>query len=233
MIKEAGTESCLPVKILFQTKTAARVCRTGGKAFCQWPEFRRHAAERFGTDGCPVAVSIKKGGIMKGYKEIPADRMPGNVIEMIGRQWMLVTAGSGEQCNTMTASWGGIGVIWGQPAATVYIRPQRYTREFVDAEPRLTLSFMGEEYRRALAYCGAHSGRTEEKIARAGLTVEYTPVGTPCIGGAEIVLECRKMYRDRFGPAEFLEKELIDAWYPEKDFHYLYICAIEKVYVRE
>ena len=108
---------------------------------------------------------------MKGYKEIPADRMPGNVIEMIGRQWMLVTAGSGEQCNTMTASWGGIGVIWGQPAATVYIRPQRYTREFVDAEPRLTLSFMGEEYRRALAYCGAHSGRTEEKIARAGLTV--------------------------------------------------------------
>lgn len=95
---------------------------------------------------------------MKGYKEIPADRMPGNVIEMIGRQWMLVTAGSGEQCNTMTASWGGIGVIWGQPAATVYIRPQRYTREFVDAEPRLTLSFMGEEYRRALAYCGAHRG---------------------------------------------------------------------------
>ena len=80
---------------------------------------------------------------------------------------------------------------------------------------------------------GAHSGRTEEKIARAGLTVEYTPAGTPCIGGAEIVLECRKMYRDRFGPAEFLEKELIDAWYPEKDFHYLYICAIEKVYVRE
>lgn len=103
----------------------------------------------------------------------------------------------------------------------------------MDAEPRLTLSFMGEEYRRALAYCGAHSGRTEEKIARAGLTVEHTPAGTPCIGGAEIVLECRKMYRDRFGPAEFLEKELIDAWYPEKDFHYLYICAIEKVYVRE
>ncbi|MFR7707963.1 MAG: flavin reductase [Alistipes inops] len=139
---------------------------------------------------------------MKGYKEIPADRMPGNVIEMIGRQWMLVTAGSGEQCNTMTASWGGIGVIWGQPAATVYIRPQRYTREFVDAEPRLTLSFMG----RSTAgrwLTAAHSGRTEEKIARAGLTVEHTPAGTPCIGGAEIVLECRKMYRDRFDPRNF------------------------------
>lgn len=169
---------------------------------------------------------------MKGYKEIPAEEMPGNVIEMIGRQWMLVTAG-GARCNTMTASWGGMGVIWGCPAATVYIRPQRYTRELVDAEERLTLSFMGEEYRRAVAYCGSHSGRDGDKIAAAGLTAERTPAGTPYIGGAGVVLECRKMYRDRLGPAEFLEKELIDAWYPEKDFHYVYICAIEKVYIKE
>ena len=170
---------------------------------------------------------------MKGYKEVPAEKMPGHVIEMIGRQWMLVTAGDGEKCNTMTASWGGIGFIWGRPAATVYIRPQRYTREFVDAEQRLTLSFMDERYRKALAYCGAHSGRTEDKIAAAGLTVARTPDGTPCIGDAALVLECRKMYRDRFGPAEFLDNGLVDEWYPEKDFHYVYICAIEKVYVRE
>ena len=81
--------------------------------------------------------------------------------------------------------------------------------------------------------CHSWGRSTAGRWLTAGRTVEYTPAGTPCIGGAEIVLECRKMYRDRFGPAEFLEKELIDAWYPEKDFHYLYICAIEKVYVRE
>ena len=55
-----------------------------------------------------------------------------NVFSLIGEQWMLITAGTAERCNTMTASWGGLGVLWGEPVATVYIRPQRYTREFVE-----------------------------------------------------------------------------------------------------
>ena len=71
---------------------------------------------------------------------------------------------------------------YGEPrAATVYIRPQRYTREFIDARERLTLSFMGEEFRQALTYCGSHSGRNEDKIANAGLSVGLTPEGTPFI----------------------------------------------------
>ena len=74
-----------------------------------------------------------------------------NVFSMIGEQWMLVTAGTAERCNTMTASWGGLGVLWGKPVATVYIRPQRYTLEFVEREDCFTLSFFGEEYRDALA----------------------------------------------------------------------------------
>lgn len=170
---------------------------------------------------------------MKGYREIQPEELEGNVIRMIARQWMLVTAGSGENCNAMTASWGGIGFIWGHPAATVYIRPQRYTKELVDANDTLSLSFMGEGYRSALAYCGSHSGRTENKIANAGLRTDFTPSGTPFIGDAEVVLECRKMYRDKFGPAEFIDKGIIDEWYPESDLHYIYICAIEKVFVKE
>ena len=68
-----------------------------------------------------------------------------NVFSLIGDKWMLITAGNGEQCNTMTASWGGLGVIWGAPAAICYIRPQRYTKEFVDREGYFTLTFFGEE----------------------------------------------------------------------------------------
>lgn len=169
---------------------------------------------------------------MKGYREIAPQEMGGNVIEMIGRQWMLVTAGNEGNINTMTASWGGIGFIWGRPAATVYIRPQRYTKELVDANERMSLSFMGEKYRSALAYCGSHSGRAENKISNAGLQTCFTPAGTPFIGDAAVVIECRKMYRDKLGPAEFIEKGLIDEWYPENDFHYIYICAIEKVFIK-
>lgn len=170
---------------------------------------------------------------MKGYKEIPAESLGGNVIEMFNRQWMLITACNGEKCNTMTASWGAIGFIWGKPAATIYIRPQRYTKEIVDATGRLSLSFMGEEYRQALAYCGSHSGRNEDKFENAGLSVSRTLSGTPYIEGAQVVLECRKMYRDKFGPAEFIDDRIIDEWYPERDLHYFYICEIEKVYVKE
>lgn len=170
---------------------------------------------------------------MKGYREIPVGQLDGNIIEMLNKQWMLITACHEGKCNTMTASWGGVGVIWGKPAATVYIRPQRYTKEVVDASERLSLSFMGEKYHEALLYCGSHSGRMEDKIANAGLKQGETLSGTPYIDDAEVVLECRKMYRDKFGPAEFIDKNMIAEWYPEKDFHYFYICEIEKVYVKE
>ena len=88
------------------------------------------------------------------FTRIDPKALEGNVFSMIGEQWMLITAGTKEKCNTMTASWGGLGVLWGKPAATVYIRPQRYTREFVENGGYFTLAFFGPEYRQALNLCG-------------------------------------------------------------------------------
>ena len=76
------------------------------------------------------------------------------------------TAGNGDSCNTMTASWGGVGIMWGKPVATVYIRPQRYTKEFIDKNGYFTLSFLPEEYRRSLNICGSVSGRNVEENGR-------------------------------------------------------------------
>ena len=77
---------------------------------------------------------------MENFKQIDPAEITDNFIRAIGREWMLVTAGNRESCNTMTASWGLIGFIWGRPVAQFVIRPQRYTREFVDREERATLS---------------------------------------------------------------------------------------------
>lgn len=74
-------------------------------------------------------------------RRIDPKNLDKNVFTAIGEQWMLITAGTPEKCNTMTASWGGLGVIWNAPAATCYIRPQRYTKEFVDREDFFTLAF--------------------------------------------------------------------------------------------
>ena len=93
------------------------------------------------------------------YKEIKAQDLSGNTFQMIGSDWMLVTAADGERFNTMAASWGGMGILWNKPVAFVFIRPQRYTYEFTEKSDTLTLSFFGGKEREALTVCGRKSGR--------------------------------------------------------------------------
>lgn len=168
---------------------------------------------------------------MKNFTQTAPEKITDNFIRAIGSDWMLITAGDAAQCNTMTASWGFVGQIWGKPAAMVVIRPSRYTKQFVDAHERLTLSFFGEPYRKALQYSGTHSGRDGDKIAQAGLTVALTDKGTPALAEARLVLECRKMYVDELREEHFLERKPVEQWYPLRDFHTFYILEIEAAYI--
>ena len=162
------------------------------------------------------------------FKEMDVTELIMNPFTKISRQWMLITAGDENKANTMTASWGSVGFIWNKNAITMYIRPQRYTKEFVDAKDTLTVSFLPEQYREALNLCGKISGRDEDKITKAGLTLAYEN-GTPYFEEAELVLVCRKMYVQEMKP-ECLEDSSFDAaYYPNKDYHYLYIAEIQKV----
>ncbi|WP_297242000.1 flavin reductase family protein [uncultured Flavonifractor sp.] len=162
------------------------------------------------------------------FEQIDPKSLEQNVFSLIGDQWMLITAGTGEKCNTMTASWGGLGVLWGKPVATVYIRPQRYTLEFVEREEKFTLAFFGEEYRKALALCGSKSGRDIDKVKECGFTVE-TADGAPYFAEADLVLVCRKAYWQDMDPTHFLDGEIDGKWYPEKDYHRIFIGEIETV----
>lgn len=166
------------------------------------------------------------------FREVKAEELTMNPFTKIGKEWLLITAGNEEKCNTMTASWGAMGVMWGKNAATVYIRPQRYTKEFVDREDTFTISVLGEEHRKALSYCGSVSGKGIDKIKEAGLTPYFTD-GTAAIGEADMIMVCRKLYHDTIKPECFDEKEQDARWYPEKDYHVMYIAEIVKVLVKE
>ena len=170
---------------------------------------------------------------MNDFKEINPAEINDNVIKLIGSDWMLITAGDHVRQNCMTASWGGIGVMWNYPVAVAVIRPQRFTYEFTEREDKLTLSFLGEEYRKALSYCGTHSGRDEDKIANAGLSVAFTESDTPAIAQARLVLECKKLYVSDIKAENFLDQTIIERWYPEKDFHRAYVLQILKAYIKE
>lgn len=109
-------------------------------------------------------------------KEVSYKDLKFNPFRLIGDEWMLVTAGNEKDgCNTMTASWGGIGCLWGHndPVATIYLRPSRYTKEFVDKEDHFTLCVMDKSFKKQMAYIGSVSGRDEDKIAKTGLTPVY------------------------------------------------------------
>lgn len=167
------------------------------------------------------------------FQEIQATELNLNPFTKIGSQWMLVTAGDETKFNTMTASWGGMGVLWGKNVVTTYIRPQRYTKEFIDAKDTFSLSFYGPEYKKALNLCGSISGRDcPDKVAQAGLT-PYFVDGVPAFEEAEMILVCKKLYQDAMPPENFIEKENDEKWYPDKDYHIMYISEIVKVLVKE
>ena len=165
------------------------------------------------------------------YKEITPQELNENACKLIGDDWMLITAGTREKINTMTAAWGGLGVMWGKPVAITVIRPQRYTKEFVDAQDTMSLTFYKADMKNALAYLGKVSGRDEDKIGKANLTVKYEN-DTPYFEEADIVLIVRKLYEDGIKPEGFLDQQIDSKWYPDKDYHTMYICEIEKVMVR-
>jgi flavin reductase (DIM6/NTAB) family NADH-FMN oxidoreductase RutF len=162
------------------------------------------------------------------FKTIEPKEITRNPFTLIGDDWMLVTAEKDGKANTMTASWGGVGILWGKTVATIYIRPQRYTKEFLEASDHFTLSVLGAEHKKTLGYLGSVSGRDEDKIAKSGLTLAHED-GSPYFEEAELVLVCRKLYKQDQTPESFLDKECLEKWYAAKDYHTMYIAEIEKV----
>ena len=112
---------------------------------------------------------------MTKFQKITPEEITRNPFTLIGKDWLLVTAEKDGRANTMTASWGGLGVLWGKPVAFIFIRPQRYTKEFLEAGDRFSLSILDETHRRTLSYLGSVSGRDEDKIKKSGLTLAHEP----------------------------------------------------------
>ena len=153
-----------------------------------------------------------------------------NAFELIDREWMLISAGSLEHHNTMTASWGGLGILWDKPVAFIFIRPQRHTLQFVEAYDTFTLSFFGQGYRHALNLCGTVSGRDCNKIAEAGLT-PVSHGSSIAFAQARMVMECKKLYAQNIDSTCFVDKALIQKVYPTSDFHRMFIGEISAVHI--
>ena len=99
---------------------------------------------------------------------------------------------------------GGLGVLWDKHVAFCFVRPSRYTFEFMEDNRSFSLSFFSEDYRRVLEYCGSHSGRHVNKIERSGITPVEGSIGDVYFDEARLVIECRKLYAQDIDPSAFL-----------------------------
>jgi flavin reductase (DIM6/NTAB) family NADH-FMN oxidoreductase RutF len=152
-----------------------------------------------------------------------------SVFQLIGKEWMLITAGSMDSFNTMTANWGGLGVLWHKNVCFTFIRPTRYTFEFTEKSDFFTLSFFDEKYKGALDFCGKYSGRDVNKIEKCGFTPIQISDEIISFEEAKLIITCKKLYHQDLDPINFKDPG-IDKNYPLKDYHRMYIGEIIKAY---
>lgn len=171
------------------------------------------------------------------YDCIEATDLSDNVIDLIGQQWMLVTAGNKSSYNTMTASWGAVGYVWNKPSTFITVRDSRYTYQFLQREESFTLSFFTEDYRGALRICGTKSGRDADKVTQAGLTPVETPAGLMSFKEARMIIECRKMFVQEMDYAHltppYKEKIMEESYNNEPSKHQLFISEITNIWIKK
>ncbi|MCD8028491.1 MAG: flavin reductase family protein [Erysipelotrichaceae bacterium] len=164
------------------------------------------------------------------FKKMDIKDLEMNPFTAIGNDWMLISAGNAEKVNTMTASWGGVGHLWNENVVTAYIRPQRYTKEFVDREDCFSLSFFDGK-KKELGVLGTVSGRDTDKIKDVDFHVTFID-GVPTFDEAKLVFILEKLYADTIKEECFLNKDVDNKNYPDKDYHTIYIAKIKGVYVK-
>lgn len=166
---------------------------------------------------------------MSELKEIKIQDFQVNPFEMISKDWMLITAEKNGKVNTMTASWGGLGVMWNYNVAFIFVRQSRYTKEFIDQADSFSLTFYDtDKYRKMMAYLGNVSGRDEDKISKSGLTIAHEK-GIPYFEEANTVILCKKLSRHFLSNEGFLKDTINPQWYSDNDYHDMYIGEVVNI----
>jgi flavin reductase (DIM6/NTAB) family NADH-FMN oxidoreductase RutF len=160
------------------------------------------------------------------FVEIAPTALGDSVFQVIGRDAMLITAGTPASFNTMTASWGGWGHLWNRDVTFSFVRPQRHTFDFMELAAYYSLCFFDTEHQAALDFCGSHSGRDVDKIAATGLTPVFDATGAIYFAEARLALVCRKLYVQNLTADSFVERGIIGEAYAKADFHRMYVGEI-------
>ncbi|GHT70684.1 hypothetical protein FACS1894174_08380 [Bacteroidia bacterium] len=184
-----------------------------------------------GTVSKQETAATTNGTVPQGFRKLDPKQIPGNIIKMLTDDWMLITAGNDTKFNMMTASWGGLGTLYGKPVTFCFINPARFTYQLMESGDTYTLSFYTEAYREALRYCGSSSGRDTDKIKGSGLTPVSMPSGAKSFSEAWLIIECKKLVSQQFQWESVKDEKIRDEW-SKSQFHKMYVGEILNVWVK-
>lgn len=170
-----------------------------------------------------IRVYLKRGDYMR---ELSIKDFDENVFTLIDEDWLLINSYNDEKVNSMTASWGGLGILWNMKVAYIFVRPQRYTQELLPNNEYFSLSVLDSSYKKVLGYLGSASGRDENKLEKAGLHAQFVEHGAPIIEEARMNILVRKLFCQQLSEESFIDKSIVSKNYPTKDFHYMYVVEI-------
>ena len=164
------------------------------------------------------------------WQEITARDIEGNPVKMFADEWFELAAGKEGDMNLMTIAWGSLGELWSKPVVTVYVSTSRYTYEYMEKNDYFTITHFPASMREKLQYLGTASGRDEDKVKGADLTVEFTNLGNPIFAEADLAIECKKIYADQFKADKMpIERR---QWHEETGtgIHVMYVGEIVNVW---
>lgn len=171
-------------------------------------------------------------------KEINAFDYAGHICTSM-KKGILLTTKAGGKVNTMTIGWGTLGIEWGKPIYTVFVRESRHTKNMLEENGEFTVNVpMGQVDKNILAVCGTKSGRDMDKIAQLGLHLEEPEtISVPGIRELPLTLECKVIYKQDQDP-KAIDKACDERYYAkgtpnEGDYHTAYYGLITAAYVIE
>ena len=155
-----------------------------------------------------------------------------NFFADIGKEWMLVSAKSdiSGRANMMTASWGCMGILWNKNIVNIYVRPSRYTYNYLANNDYFTLNFLEDGNDNTYSFCGTKSGKDYDKVAETGLIPVRFSDYLYGFDKSKYIFLCKKIYSQPMSIDCFSDQESGKKLYPNDDVHTMFVAEIEKIY---
>jgi flavin reductase (DIM6/NTAB) family NADH-FMN oxidoreductase RutF len=156
-------------------------------------------------------VNFKEMSFGQLFKQISPEEICDNVFTLVGKVFPVITAGKEGHYNSLTASGGGLGLLFKKPTTWCILRADRYTLEMIQKEQTYTMSYFPSEYKEQIMFLGSKSGRDSEKMKEVELTSVQTPSGDMSFKEARLIIECRLTELTAPNPNDFYTQEAKDS----------------------